>query len=685
MTPARGATLDALVQTLLPHLFENGKPRSDFVARVSQRLEQAPPAIRSDILTALDLLGSLLASLVVARSGRFVQLPGSRRAEVFDAWGTSSIPPARSVHQALRKFVLSTWYGTPDGRADLGIRRPLHEREPEVPWEGPLAGDHTLDSEPVARQPTSVRGNPHTPHRPAGIPGAVITASRFPGDTRVTADVVVIGSGAGGAVAAARLAEAGREVAIVEAGEYLHAADFNEDEGELAPRLYADQALRATIDGAFALLQGGAVGGGTTVNWMLTLRPPEAVLEDWARRGIAGFASSDLEPHLRRVEEEVHARVAPADAHSPSNLALLAGAQRLGWRALAASINARGCVRAGTCSVGCHYDAKQSSVLTFLPRAFAAGARLFANAGVDRIEIVERDHRPGSGSPPRKRVTAIVRDPRSGVPRGTLTLNAPVVLLAAGGIGTPTLLEKSGLGGGGVGRYLRLHPTTAVMGHYASQTYPLTGIPQTALCDEFLQRDANRFGFWIECPALLPALAAAALPGFGAEHRAFMRELSNTVAFIVLVRDGSGSDDSMGSVRVDRSGQARVRYRMTPADRVNAQFGIEAAARLHLAAGAERALSLHAPPRMATSETGLRAMRTASVAPNRVTWFSAHVNGTCRLGVNPATSGVTPEAERHGARGVYVCDGSLFPTSLGVNPQLTIMAMSSLIAARIAE
>jgi choline dehydrogenase-like flavoprotein len=277
---------------------------------------------------------------------------------------------------------------------------------------------------------------------------------------------------------------------------------------------------------------------------------------------------------------------------------------------------------------------------------------------------------------PGKRVHALVRD------RGRLTIEAPLIVLAAGAVGTPVILQRSALGGGGVGRYLRLHPTTAVLGLHDRETYPLAGIPQTALCDEFLQRDANGHGFWIECAPLQPALASAALQGFGREHRRYIERLKHVVPLITLVRDGSGTRASMGSVSLSRSGRVHITHRLTPFDRENLSRGIEANARLQLAAGATEALSLHTPMIRATNEDGLRAMREAPVSPNRVALFSAHVNGTCRLGTDPATSGCSPTGERHGVRGLYVLDGSLLPTAPGVNPQWVIMALASLLSER---
>lgn len=678
---AQRSTLHALVTTVLSHLLQAPSEASGLVTRIEDRLRGAPPDVTKDLATALSVIGSRTGGLLVTGLPiRFADNSGAARKQVFERWGTSAVPLARSVHQALRRLILTSWYSTPHANTELGVRPPLHGRAPEFSWEGPLPGQ-SRDDEPIAREPEiGIRASWIHPRRTPAVL-VVSTPEESAGERTLTADVVIVGTGAGGSVAAARFAGAGREVVILEEGEYLRDHDFTENEGEMVPRLFAEQAMRATSDASVTLLQGGAVGGGTTVNWMLMLPPLDHVLEEWeVKLRLPGLSARELAPHLDRVGEEVHARLVPPDAHSPANRAILEGAAALGWRARSAMINAKECVRAGTCSLGCRFGAKQDARLTWLPRALAAGARLFTGASVDRVDVIERS--VTAASAPRKRVRATIRDPRSGDVRGHLTVEAPVVVLAAGAVGTPVILQRSGLGGGGVGRYLRLHPTTAVMGHYATETYPLAGIPQSALCDEFMRRDRNGYGFWIEGPALLPALASAAISGFGDEHRSLMGKLMNTSPFIVLVRDGSGTDASMGSVMLGRTGRVRIRYAMSVADRENLHLGIEAAARLHLAAGAREAVSLHTPLVTATDERGLRAMRTASVAPNRVGLFSAHVNGTCRLGVNPSSSGCAPSGERHGVRGLYVMDGSLLPTAPGVNPQWTIMALASLLAER---
>ena len=681
LNSAQRSTLTALVRTVLPHLLVDEGDPTVLVNLVENRLRLAPAHVTSDLAKAIDFFGSRGGGLLVTGfPTRFATLTSAGQSRVFAAWSTSIVPIARTVHQALRRLILTTWYATDEGRAELGIHPPLHTRSPVVAWEGPLLSDLPSNVDVVARA-TSRDDVPRSHPTPRPVPAAVNTAESLSGDVSLTADVVVIGSGAGGAVAAARFAEAGREVVILEEGEYLRAADFNELERDMVPRLFAEQGMRATLDASVSILQGGAAGGGTTVNWMLMMRPLDHVLEEWTRTfHLHDFSSADFRPHLERVASDVRGGVPPEDSLSPSNVAIFRGAQALHWHARAEMINARGCVRAGTCSLGCRYDAKQGGLLTFLPRAFTARARLYSGASVERIEVVDRTVR--GATPPRKRVHAIVRDPSTAAPKARLTIDAPVVVLAAGAVGTPVILQRSGLGGGGVGRYLRLHPTTGVMGRYPDETYPIAGIPQTAVCDEFVRRDRDGYGFWIECPGLLPAIASAALQGFGEEHRRLMSQLRHTVPFIVLVRDGSGTGESLGSVDLGRDGRVRIRHRLSPADRDNLRLGIEASARLQLAAGASEVISLHTPSVRTSNESGLRAMRNASVAPNRVALFSAHVNGTCRLGVKPATSGCSPTGERHGVRGLYVMDGSLLPTAPGVNPQWTIMAMASLLATR---
>ena len=626
---------------------------------------------------AIDVLSSRFGVLLaIRRSTPFARLSATEQSHCLDAYCRSRVPQLRTAAQAVRRLVLVVHYAGADAAAATGYAGPLQFRAPAEPWEGPLPGASS-DAEPVRRGAITL------PRiiLPTPIPSGIHTAASLTADVVRRADAVVIGTGAGGAVAAARLAESGYDVVMLEEGGHYTAADFTAPEAELTERLYAEGALRTTDDLSVALVQGSSVGGSTTVNWMIMLRTPPYVLEQWAREsGVYGMSPSEMAPVFTEIEQAVHARDVPQDGHSPNNRLILDGAARLGWRATTASINATGCVRCGHCGVGCRHDAKMSTSRTFVPRALAVGATLYANAHVSHISLRERD--VGSGTPPLKRVHAVVRG-SDGVTR-TITIDAPLVVCAGGAIGTPTLLQRSGLGGGGVGSWLRLHPTTAIFGRYDREIGVSTGISLSSMSDEFIRWNDTDYGFWIQCPPMLPSFSAAALPGFGAAHAESMRDLHRLGVLIALTRDGADTTRSSGRVSVDRRGRTSIRYRLTPDDAQRVRASLVAASRLHLANGASEVGTLHTTPVRIRCEADLAQLERVSLAPNDMGLFSAHVNGTCRLGTDPRTSGATPDGERHGVRGLYISDGSLLPTALGVNPQETIMAVTSVLADRMA-
>ena len=686
LSPRQQATLVALCRRMVP-LPDEPDPSAARLARaVEVRIGtlDAERARRAGFV--LNLLDSRLAGLAgAARPSGFSALDAARQDAWLRRWELSPAPALRTAFQALRRIVLSTWYADPPNHP-AGYRAAFHLRAPELSWEGPLPGV-TQQDEPVARaggggqrsaRVISIRPQLDLLSDPE-ISG-VVQGARLRGDTRVRAGVCVIGSGAGGAVAAARLAEAGHEVVLLEEGAFWRAEQFSERELEMMSRLYAEGGTRATDDLSIPLLQGRAVGGGTTVNWLAMLRTPDWVLDEWASdHGALGMRPADMADVFDRVEEETFARRVPDDAHNPPNRALLDGARALGWSAGAVRVNAHGCVRSGSCGLGCRYGARRGAADVYVPAALAAGARLFTDVRVERMELAER----GGGSP-LKRVHATVVDRETGAPRGTLVVEAPIVVVAAGAVGTPVLLQKSGMGGGGVGGFLRLHPTTAVIGRYAREMYGGAGIPLSAICDEFL-RGGDGYGFWIETPPMYAGLAAASMPGFGAPHRELVEAAPNLASMIVLVRDGAERGRSSGGVTVDRAGRVRIRYRMSSADRARLLRGMEAAARIQFAAGAEEVSTLHARACRMRSPAELGTIARRPAGPNQLGVMSAHVNGTCRIGTDPRTSGCTPDGERHGVPGVYVADGSLLPTAPGVNPQETIMAIATVISERIAS
>lgn len=677
LSPAQRTALATFAPCVLHGAPPSTESLADLVARCDARLERLPSHRRAQLGMALTVLNARLAVLLgLGTLSRFATLPADLQARCFARWLSSPLAPLRSASHSVRRLVLAVHYARPEVAQAIGYAGPMHQRVPRVPWEGPLPGE-SRDDEPVAR---GLKALP-TRLAPTLVPHGVVTATALHADVQRTADVVVIGTGAGGAVTAARLAEAGFDVLMLESGAYRSGADFDEREAELTEQLYADGALRTTDDASVALVQGDTVGGSTTVNWMIMLRTPDFVLEQWAaEHGVYGMLPQDMRAVFERVEREVHATAVPEDAHSANNRILLDGARALGWKVSTANINAARCVRCGFCGVGCRHDAKQSTLVTFVPRALAAGATLYADAHVDRIEVRERD--TGSGTPPLKRVHATVRDAHSGRPARTLTIDAPIVVVAGGAIGTPALLQRSGLGGGGVGHWLRLHPTTAVWGRYDREIVTSTGIPLTTMCDEHLRWRGTDYGFWIETPPMHPSFTAAAMPGFGAPHSALMSSFNQLGVLIGLTRDGAERTRSSGRVRVNRLGETSITYALTPEDQRRVRASLSATAQLHFAAGAREVGTMHTRPLVVRSAAEVGRLEEGAVGPNHIGLFSAHVNGTCRMGTNPATSGATPDGERHGVRGLYISDGSLLPTALGVNPQETIMSIATVLAER---
>jgi choline dehydrogenase-like flavoprotein len=681
LTPHARRVLDALCDALLGDDIDTTMVTRAIEARLAPEHH-----VRARVERLLRTLDRPLAGRVLGGKGRtFSALPRNECERWLRQLETTSSPMRYAAFEGLRRLVLSTAYAQPQVARAIGWRGPLHLRPPEFPWEGTLPGSPAAD-EPVARrvERTAPAFSPAPSPPPPPAAAGIVQGHRLGARTSLRADVCVIGSGAGGAVAAAGLALAGRDVVILEEGGYWDAPDFTESEDVMLSRLYADAGLRATTDVGISLLQGLCVGGGTTVNWLLMLRPPRWVMEQWLDAGAELLGPAVLEPALARIEDAVHASVVPDDAHSPSNRVILDASARLGWKASRGRINTRECVRAGTCGLGCRYGARQGALAVWLPLALAHGARLFSDARAARIRRARsRPVAPGgSPTPAPWLVEADVLDRATRSPRGTIAVEAATVVLAAGAVGTPVLLQRSGFGGGAIGRFLRLHPTSAVLGLYPEPMYAAAGIPQSAVCDEFLEA-AGGFGFWIECPPLYPGIGAAALPGFGPAHRATLREFPRFAPLIVLVRDGADPAASQGSVYAGPGGAARIRYRMGLHERRTLAEGIHAAARMHFAAGAESVITLHTRAPRFARDGDIDWILRASTARTRVGLFSAHVNGTCRMGPDPRTSGCSPDAQLHGAPGLFIADGSILPSAPGANPQELIMAIGLVVAENI--
>lgn len=650
-----------------------GAPAGEEVARAADELVgRLPAADRRQLRLLLEAVR--LAPLTHGRLATFPALSPADREAVLRGWAESAVPVLRQGATALRALALLAYYGREEEGAELGYDGPWLGRVPVAVLPAP-----SLSPAGVAGRPMPAgrgRGGAEvSPGRPgparAGLAAGVHAAGRYPADLQVRAEVCVIGTGAGGAAALARLAGA-RDVVAVEAGSHARARDFTQRELEMLALLYQEAGLRATADKAIGILQGRGVGGSTLHNTGLVYPTPRGIAERWRREHGLPLDEADLERRTAAVLETLAAVPIPEARINANNAVLRRGAEALGWRCRVPLHNRVECCGCGYCMLGCAYNRKSNASLTYLPRAVAAGARVLADARAVRIE----------GRAGARRVVCERLD-GAGRVVGRAVVEAPVVVVAAGALDTPALLRRSRLGNGRVGRGLRLHPAALVHAVFAEPIEAWRGLPQSVLVEEFASFLDDGYGGFVFIPSAgnWPGLTAVAAAGMGETHRRLMRQLPRIAAAAVLLHD-----ETEGRVRAAGDGRPLAEYWPGRPDLAELRRGIEALARLYLAAGAERVHLPFAAAAPVASEAELRAELSRLVAaPHRLTLNSVHPQGSCALGVDPHRSATDPYGEVRGAPGVFIADASLFPTSVGVPPQVSIMMLAGAVADRVLE
>jgi choline dehydrogenase-like flavoprotein len=463
---------------------------------------------------------------------------------------------------------------------------------------------------------------------------------------QIEAEVCVIGAGAGGAVVAAELAEGGMSVVVLEEGHEHHADTFTARPPEMLARLYREGGQTMTLGAPPILLPlGRGLGGTTLVNSGTCFRTPPNVLERWAREFGLEVDEESLRPCFERVEQALSVNEVTPELAGGNAAVARRGAEQLGWSHGYLRRNARGCVGSGVCAFGCPTSAKQHTGITYIPRAEQAGARIVTGARVERV-LVEG----GRASGVRAQMASGAR----------IDVSAPRVIVACGTIHTPLLLARSGIGkpSGQLGGNLSLHPATAVFARMEEIVDMANGVPQSFYVDEFAEE-----GVIFEGVAGPPAYAAMSLPLTGVRHAAAMADYRHLAQFGVMV-----SDSSRGSVRA-LAGRPLIRYNLTDADLRRFRIGIARMRELFKAAGA-REIYLPLPDGIAPERARRRDLKL----------MAFHPLGTARADVRPTHGVVDSELVVHDVAGVYVADGSVVPSSLGVNPQLTIMALATRLA-----
>ncbi|HKA87263.1 MAG TPA: GMC family oxidoreductase N-terminal domain-containing protein [Haliangiales bacterium] len=502
---------------------------------------------------------------------------------------------------------------------------------------------------------------PATDERPRWRPDQVMPLAE---DGELECDVVVVGTGAGGAVVGKELAELGLAVVMLEEGQYFTRKDFTARTLEMNRKLYRSVGSTLTLGNVgIPVPVGRSVGGSTTVNSGTCYRAPARVLRKWREElGLAEMTPDHLAPFYERVEDILG--VAPAQAKHLGGAAeaIARGAQKLGYRHKPLLRNAPECDGKGVCCFGCPSDAKRSTNVSYVPLALRAGAMLVTSAKVDKV-LVESGRAVG--------VTA-----RAAHGAARLTVRARAVVLACGTFYTPVLLLDNGLArvSGQLGRNLSIHPATAAMAWYDRPLSGYRGIPQGYAIEEFHEE-----GILFEGATTPLDLGAASLPILGRRFVDLVESFDRVAMFGYMIED-----TSRGRV-YSRNGRPLITYVLNDHDVARVKRGMEILARVFFAGGARSVAPLVHGFDELRGEDDLRRFRAAKLTARDFDLTAYHPLGTCRMGPDPRSSVVSPDHAVWDAPGLYVVDGSAVPSSLAVNPQVTIMALATRAAGRIAE
>lgn len=509
---------------------------------------------------------------------------------------------------------------------------------------------------------------------------AHINAGQLTENQTLEADVVIVGSGAGGGTAAEILTKAGLSVIIVEGGPLKSSKDFVMEERSAYPDLYQQAAGMKTTDKAIGIFQGRAVGGSTTVNWTTSIRTPEPALAFWAsNKSVQGLSKEELTPWFEKMEQRLNISKWPFDPNR-NNAALKEGCEQLGWDYTVIKRNVKGCWNTGYCGMGCPVNAKQSMLVTTIPAALEGGATLVSQAKVMQLE----HHNDKIYA-----LKAQALDSNMRPLAVEVVFKAKHYILAAGAIHTPTIMLRSKLPDPYeiIGKRTFLHPTLLSGAMFTDPINGHSGAPQSIYSDEFVWKDGadGELGYKLEVPPIHPILIASKTIGYGQSHAELMANFNQLQVTIALVRDGYHENSPGGEVKLTEYGST-LDYPLTDAFWRAARRAYASMAELQFAAGANKVLPIsEGMPYLSNWSEAKQAIANMDLAPLKTVVASAHVMGGCPLGEDPKMSMVNSYGESHYFENLSVMDGSIFPTSLGANPQLSIYGITARNATRLAE
>lgn len=653
-TPSELNTLQQICDTLIPALQVPDDPHGFYACAASDLKLAHKMVLTIERVADAGMIGRLRSVLGLLEKGwfngllagqwqAFSDLDLAGRTALLNSWENSILAPRRQLFQSLKRLTCFLFYTVLDETA----------QNPNWPAIG-----YTPSTTPTPEKPISV-----------------IKPTLIEADTTLYADAVIIGSGAGGGVVAAKLSAAGLDVIVLEKGGHYTESDFDGQELSGTRRLFEQEGLYTNSDQSIAILAGSTLGGGTTINWTASLRTPDTIQQEWVTQyGLPNLSGAEFQLAYERVAARLH--VNTDESHdNPQNANLERGAKNLNLNAHVIPRNVQGCGDCGLCGFGCRLGAKQSTLRTYLQDAYDHNARVITRAYADKI-LIERGKVIGVAA----MITGVDGQPHS------VVIKTKCVVASAGTLHTPALLLRSELSNYHIGRNLHLHPATATYGFYPTPVPGWTGPMMSRYVDAFCNLDGRGHGVMLEAGPIHPGLVATGLPWVdGLQHKQDMQKLAHFSNIIVLARDSSS-----GQVVLNSKDQPIVHYALNSSDAAHIKRGILESLKIHVAAGADEIGTPFAMSRAYKVSEGqvdnfLEAVAAMPLRPNNFALFSAHQVGSCRMGVSPAHGAVGPTGETFEVKGLYVADGSVLPSAPGVNPMITIMTVAELISGYIKD